>query len=95
MWPGPSSRRCQEAGSDSIVRPQSVQDGTITDFRRAVEARKGETVVFSWIEWPSKQVRDEAWPKLRADLRMQPGRDKMPFDGQRMIYGGFATVLDA
>ena len=61
----------------------------------AVEARDGETVVFSWIEWPSKQVRDEAWPKLMAGPRMQPDKDKMPFDGQRMIYGGFATLLDA
>ena len=71
-----------------------MPDGKITDFRRAVEAREGETVVFSWIEWPSKQVRDEAWPKLRTDPRIQPDKDKMPFDGRRMIYGGFATVLD-
>jgi uncharacterized protein YbaA (DUF1428 family) len=72
-----------------------VPDGKITDFRRAVEARDGETVVFSWIGWPAKQVRDEAWPKLMANPRMQPNKDKMPFDGQRMIHGGFATVLDA
>jgi uncharacterized protein YbaA (DUF1428 family) len=40
-------------------------------------------------------VRGEAWPKLMTDPRMQPDKDKMPFDGRRMIYGGFATVLDA
>ena len=72
-----------------------VPDGKITDFRRAVDAREGEAIVFSWIEWPSKQMRGEAWPKLMTDPRMQPDKDKMPFDGQRMIYGGFATVLDA
>ena len=72
-----------------------VPAGKITDFRRAVEAREGESVIFSWIEWPSQQVRDEAWPKLRTDPRMQPDSGKMPFDGQRMIYGGFTTILDA
>lgn len=92
-----TARLFREYGALRVVegRGDDVPDGTITDFRRAVEARKGETVIFSWIEWPSKQVRDEAWPKLRADLRMLSGRDKMPFDGQRMIYGGFATVFDA
>jgi uncharacterized protein YbaA (DUF1428 family) len=92
-----TARLFREYGALRVVEGwgDDVPDGKITDFRRAVEAREGETIVFSWIEWPSKQVRDEAWPKLRTDPRMQPGKDKMPFDGQRMIYGGFATVLDA
>lgn len=71
-----------------------VPDGKVTDFRRAVLARPDEKVVYSWIEWPSKQARDEAWPKLMEDARMKPGED-MPFDGSRMIWGGFAPVLDA
>jgi uncharacterized protein YbaA (DUF1428 family) len=92
-----AARLFREYGALRVVEGwgDDVPDGKITDFRRAVEARDGETVVFSWIGWPSKQVRDEAWAKLRADPRMQPDKDKMPFDGQRMIYGGFATVLDA
>ena len=71
-----------------------VPNGKTTDFRRAVDAQEGENVVFSWIEWPSKQARDAAWPKLMADPRMQPNKATMPFDGKRMIYGGFAYILD-
>ena len=69
-----------------------VPDGKITDFRRAVQATVDETVVFGWVEWPSKEVRDEAWPKLMADPRME--QLKPPFDGQRMVFGGFANILD-
>ena len=67
--------------------------GKVTDFHRAVLLEDGEQVVFSWVEWPSKQVRDEAWPKLMKDERMMPDGD-MPFDGKRMVYGGFETILD-
>lgn len=70
-----------------------VPDGKITDFRRAVKATEDEQVVFSWIAWPSKAVRDEAMPKVMKDERMQPG-DDMPFDGPRMIFGGFEVMLD-
>ena len=63
-------------------------------FGARSKPRDGETIVFSWIEWPSKQARDDAWPKLMADPRMRPDKAKQPFDAQRMIYGGFATVLD-
>lgn len=69
-----------------------VPDGKVTDFRRAVQAEASETVVFGWVEWPSKAVRDEAWAKIMADPRMNDMRP--PFDGKRMIYGGFATILD-
>jgi uncharacterized protein YbaA (DUF1428 family) len=70
-----------------------VPDGKVTDFKGAVKATADEQVVYSWIEWPSKQTRDEGWKKLMADPRMQG--HKMPFDGKRMIYGGFAPILDA
>ena len=71
-----------------------VPDGKVTDFKGAVKAKDGETVVFGWVEWASKAARDEAWGKIRQDARMNNGAP-MPFDGQRMIYGGFATLLDA
>ena len=71
-----------------------MPEGKVTDFRRSVEAEDGEGIVFSWIEWPSKQVRNEAWPRIMVDPRMQPDKATMPFDGQRMIHGGFATILD-
>ncbi len=70
-----------------------VPDGKITDFRRAVQAEANETVVFGWVEWPSKPIRDEAWGKIMADPRMDAL--KAPFDGKRMVYGGFAPILDA
>jgi len=70
-----------------------VPEGKVTDFGRAVLREDGEHVVFSWIEWPSKQARDAAWPKLMEDARMKP-EDDMPFDGQRMVYGGFETILE-
>ena len=72
-----------------------IPDGTLTDFRRAVQAQDGENVVFSWIEWPSKAARDEAWPKLMADPDMQPDHASMPFDGKRMFWGGFEILLDS
>jgi uncharacterized protein YbaA (DUF1428 family) len=70
-----------------------VPDGKLTSFPMAVKKEPGESVIFSWIEWPSKQVRDEAWKKMMEDDRMKP--EDMPFDGKRMIYGGFTAVLDA
>lgn len=71
-----------------------VPHGKLTDFYRAVEAQADETVVFSWVEWPSKAVRDEGMAKIMADPRMKPDANPMPFDGKRLIYGGFVPVLD-
>src|SRR6476661_3972428 len=73
-----------------------VPDGKVTDFRRAVQAKPDEVVVFSWVEWPDKPTRDAAMAKMgdlmKTDPRMNPEKNPMPFDGKRMIYGGFAPV---
>ena len=72
-----------------------VPDGKTTDFQRAVKVEEGETVVFSWIEYPSKEVRDAANKKMMEDPRMKEMfGDDMPFDGKRMIYGGFSPIFD-
>jgi uncharacterized protein YbaA (DUF1428 family) len=71
-----------------------VPDGKVTDFRGAVQATGDETVVFSWIEWPSKAAREEGWKRSMADPRMQYDPATNPFDGKRMIYGGFTPILD-
>ena len=71
-----------------------VPDGKTTDFRKAVKAADDETVVFSWIEWPDKATRDDAMKKLMEDPRMDPKGEPMPFDGKRMIFGGFSVVAE-
>lgn len=86
----------EEYGALRIIEAwgDDVPDGKVTDFRRSVQAKDEENVVFSWIEWPDKATRDEAWPKMMADSRMQPDHANMPFDGQRMFWGGFETIVD-
>ena len=71
-----------------------VPSGEVTDFRRSVNAEAGETVVFSWIVWPSKQAREDGNKKVMADPRMKMEGEEMPFDAKRMIYGGFAVLVD-
>jgi uncharacterized protein YbaA (DUF1428 family) len=70
-----------------------VPDGKVTDFRRAVQANADEAVVFSWVTWPDKATRDAAWPKVMQDPRM--AALTMPFDGKRMVFGGFEQLLEA
>ncbi|MET0377614.1 MAG: DUF1428 domain-containing protein [Spongiibacteraceae bacterium] len=88
-----------ELGATRILEcwGDDVPDGQLTDFRRAVKATADETVVFSWIEWPDKATRDNAMGKMeemmKTDPRMNPETNPMPFDGKRMIYGGFAPVV--
>ena len=71
-----------------------LEHGHTTDFYRAVQAQDGENVVFSFILWPSKEVRDSAWQKLMSDPEMQPGVQPMPFDGKRMFWGGFKPFVE-
>ena len=61
--------------------------------RRHVAAKPGETVVFAWIEWPSKEVRDAANKRIMEDPEMDDM--DMPFDGKRMIFGGFGVLFDS
>jgi len=70
-----------------------VPHGKVTDFYRAVAASDDETINFSWIVWPSRQARDDGMARVMADPRMQP-QGEMPFDMQRIIFGGFEVVLD-
>jgi uncharacterized protein YbaA (DUF1428 family) len=70
-----------------------VPEGKVTDFRRAVQATADETVVFSWVKWPDKATRDAAWAKAMEDPRMKDLA--MPFDGKRMVFGGFEVLLEA
>jgi uncharacterized protein YbaA (DUF1428 family) len=72
-----------------------VPEGKITSFPMAVKREPGETVVFSWITWPSREARDRGWQKLQDDPRMRPENLPMPFDGKRLIYGGFQVLLQA
>ncbi len=71
-----------------------VPDGELTSFPMAVRCEPDETVVFSWILWPSRQVRDAGMEKVMQDPRMRPDSNPMPFDGKRMIFGGFQVIVD-
>lgn len=86
----------KEFGATRIVECWSddISEGKVTDFRMAVKAQEHEEVVFSWIEYPSKEIRDVANQKMMTDPRMREMGDAMPFDGQRMIFGGFVPILD-
>src|SRR4029453_1505223 len=85
----------KDYGATRVVETwgEDVPDGKVTDFKQAVKAKPNEVVVFSWIEYPSKAVADSAHEKKMSDSRMKDIGD-MPFDGQRMIFGGFTTILD-
>lgn len=72
----------------------AIPDGKETDFKKAVNAKDDETVLFSWVEWPSKKFRDEAMEKAMKDPRFSPDGVSVPFDGARMIMGGFTPVVE-
>ena len=69
-----------------------VPDGKVPNFKGAVKAKDDEVVVFAWVEYPSKEVRDAANKRMMEDERMS-GME-MPFDGARMIFGGFSPIHD-
>jgi uncharacterized protein YbaA (DUF1428 family) len=86
----------KEYGATRVVEGwgDDVPHGKQTDFYRSVEAKEGETIVFSWIEWPDKATRDAGMAKVMTDPRMPSPGDDMPFDGKRLIFGGFAAIVD-
>ncbi|MFK4441180.1 uncharacterized protein YbaA (DUF1428 family) [Caballeronia udeis] len=87
----------KENGALNVVEcwGDDVPEGKLTSFPMAVKRADDETVVFSWVTWPSRQVRDEGMKAVMADPRVQPDTSPMPFDGKRMIYGGFEVIVDA
>jgi uncharacterized protein YbaA (DUF1428 family) len=86
----------KEHGALSVVEcwGDDVPEGKLTSFPMAVKRQPDETVVFSWIVWPSREARDAGWEKIRTDRRFDPASNPMPFDGKRLIYGGFRVIIE-
>ncbi len=89
-----------EAGALRVIEcwGDDVPQGKLTDFYKAVAAEEDEAVVFSWVEWPDKATRDAAMERLeklmQEDDRMNPEKNPMPFDGRRLIFGGFQPIVE-
>lgn len=93
------AKRYLEWGALSVVEAwgDDVPDGKATDFRRAVGGEPDETIVFSWVTWPSKEARDAGNKRMMEDPEMKAEMEAAqdpPFNMQRMIFGGFATIVD-
>lgn len=84
----------KEYGATKVVEcwGESVPPGKTTSFLKAVQCKKNETVVFSWIEWPSQAARNKGMKKFMSDPRME--NMTMPFDGNRMIFGSFKVIMN-
>ena len=87
----------KENGALTVVEcwGDDLPEGKVNSFHTAVLREPEETVVFSWITWPSKQVRDAGMAKMMEDPRMNPETNPMPFDGKRVVFGGFDIILKA
>ena len=89
-----------DLGAKRVVEcwADDIPEGKITDFGKAVQATADESVVFSWIEWPDKETRDAAMKTMMSDdfkdERMDMEKNPMPFDGSRLIFGGFKPVVE-
>ncbi|HWV61142.1 MAG TPA: DUF1428 domain-containing protein [Sphingopyxis sp.] len=92
-----ASQVFRDHGATRVVEAwgDDVPDGEVTDYNRAAHKKDDESVVFSWVEWPSKEARAAGWEKVMADERMKNEGENSPFDGKRMIYGGFAPIVEA
>jgi uncharacterized protein YbaA (DUF1428 family) len=91
-----SAKLFQEYGATQVVETwgDDIPNGKTTDFKMAVKAEGDEQIVFSWMVWPSKEVRDAAMTKMKTDPRWAD-LGEMPFDGKRMIFGGFVPLFDS
>ncbi|TFY96316.1 DUF1428 domain-containing protein [Ramlibacter humi] len=87
----------KQNGATEVVEcwGDDVPEGKLTSFSMAVKREPNETVIFSWIHWPDKKTRDAGMKKSMEDPRLQPSVNPMPFDGKRLIYGGFEVILRA
>ena len=85
----------KKLGAESLVVGwgDDVPAGKQTDFLRAVDAKADETVVFCWMTWPDKQTRNAAFRQIEKD--MDSTMMDMPFDGKRMVFGGFSTLYNS
>ena len=86
----------KEHGMTSMVEcwGDDVPEGEVNSMRSAVHLKEDETVVFSWMTWPDKAARDAGWEKIRTDPRMNDEAVEIPFDGKRMIFGGFMPIAE-
>ena len=86
-------------GYGALAYMETVGDdvpiGELTSFPRAVQAKEDELVIFSWVVYKDRASRDEIMARVMADERMKPGMENMPFDGKRMIFGGFEAIVQA
>ena len=82
-------------GALSVVENwgDDVPEGKLTSFTMAVKREESESVVFSWITWPTKALRDEAWKLIMDEPIMKDNPTAKLFDGKRMIFGGFRTIV--
>lgn len=85
-----------EHGALSFVEcaADDVQEGKLTSFPRAVKLKDDETVVFSWIVYRSRRERDAINKKVMSDPRLKMDPSSMPFDGKRMVWGGFKPIVE-
>lgn len=87
----------KEHGALSVVEcwGDDVPEGKVTSFPMAVKKTDDETVVFAWITWPTREARDAGMKRVMDDARSQAAMNSMPFDGKRLIYGGFEMIVNA
>lgn len=86
----------KEYGALNVVEcwGDDIPEGKVTSFPMAVKLEPNESVVFSWITWPTRSARDSGMEKSMADPRLNQNPEAMPFDGKRMIFGGFEAFID-
>lgn len=71
-----------------------VPVGKLTSFTKAVDLKKGETVILAWITYRSRRHRDSVNRKVMADPRLEADMSEMPVDGERIIFGGFKSIIE-